>query len=166
MTPVAPKLRLASVVLVVGLLLAPAAHANPIDLNKATAADLEGLPGIGPEKAKLIVDHRAKYGAFASIDALDDVQGIGPATIENVRQFLRVVARPLPKGPPLRIDINKATVEQLIELPGITLDRARAIADERLTRGPFATCGDLTRVLGIGPATVASLQERCTTTGR
>jgi competence protein ComEA len=72
----------------VGLPGAPAAPAGgagspsaggKVDLNAATAADLDALPGIGPVLAERIVDHRADHGPFRSVDELDDVPGIGPA---------------------------------------------------------------------------------------
>jgi competence protein ComEA len=50
-----------------------------LDLNKATVADLDALPGIGPVLAQRIVDHRTAHGPFASVEQLDDVSGIGPA---------------------------------------------------------------------------------------
>ena len=50
-----------------------------LDLNAATVADLDALPGIGPVLAQRIVDHRTAQGPFTSVDQLDDVSGIGPA---------------------------------------------------------------------------------------
>jgi competence protein ComEA len=46
---------------------------------------LEALPGIGPVTAQKIVAWRAAHGAFRSVDALDDVPGIGPARVEQLR---------------------------------------------------------------------------------
>jgi competence protein ComEA len=64
---------------------------GPIDLNSADASLLESLPGIGPATAAAIVDDRAKNGRFSTVDDLDRVSGIGPATIERLRN--EVVAR-------------------------------------------------------------------------
>jgi competence protein ComEA len=61
-----------------------------VNINTATAAELEELPGIGPAIAAAIIAHRQKNGSFASVDALDDVQGIGPATLEAVRALVTV----------------------------------------------------------------------------
>jgi len=62
-----------------------AAAAGPlVDLNSATVAQLEALPGIGPSKAQAIVDER-KNGKFASIDDLERVKGIGPAIVAQLR---------------------------------------------------------------------------------
>jgi competence protein ComEA len=56
-----------------------------INVNRATAAELEGLPGIGPALAAAIVEHRSRAGDFATVDDLVDVPGIGPATVERLR---------------------------------------------------------------------------------
>ncbi|MCA9289346.1 MAG: ComEA family DNA-binding protein [Phycisphaerales bacterium] len=61
--------------------------AQTIDINTATAAELELLPGIGPSRARAIVEDRRANGVFGSVDELDRVRGIGPATIEGLRAF-------------------------------------------------------------------------------
>jgi competence protein ComEA len=55
------------------------AASGPVNLNTATAAQLDALPGIGPVLAQRIVDYRTQQGRFTSVDQLDDVPGIGPA---------------------------------------------------------------------------------------
>ena len=62
----------------------------PLDLNAATAASLQALPGIGPARAEAIVAERAAGGPFESIDELTRVKGIGPKTVEELRPFLRL----------------------------------------------------------------------------
>jgi len=59
-----------------------------IDPNRATAADLTRLPGIGPALAGRIVDDRGHNGLFRSPEALLRVRGIGPKTLERIRGFL------------------------------------------------------------------------------
>jgi competence protein ComEA len=66
------------------------APARPLDLNTATAAELEALPGVGPSTAGAIVDDRTRNGPFASVDDLDRVPGIGPAKLEALRQLVTV----------------------------------------------------------------------------
>jgi competence protein ComEA len=61
-----------------------------IDINSADASMLETIPGIGPVLAGAIVSHRDDNGPFPSVDALLDVSGIGPATLESVRPYVRV----------------------------------------------------------------------------
>jgi competence protein ComEA len=64
--------------------------AGPIDLNRATAEELDTLPGIGPATAAAIIDHRERNGPFTSIDGLLDVRGIGPAKLEGLRDLVAV----------------------------------------------------------------------------
>jgi competence protein ComEA len=62
----------------------------PLDLNAATADELDELPGIGPATAAAIVSHRDANGPFPSVDALADVRGIGPAKLDALRELVRV----------------------------------------------------------------------------
>ncbi len=61
-----------------------------VDINQATTADLDRLPGIGPSTARAIVDHRTRNGPFASVDDLLAVRGIGPAKLAELRALVRV----------------------------------------------------------------------------
>ncbi|UZN01816.1 ComEA family DNA-binding protein [Cellulomonas sp. S1-8] len=73
---------------------APAAVVGPpqdalVDLNTADAVTLEALPGVGPVLAARIVEHRAG-SPFTTVDELDDVSGIGPALLAELRPRVRV----------------------------------------------------------------------------
>ena len=57
-----------------------------ININTASASDLEKLPGIGPSLAQRIVEYRDSHGPFATVDALTDVPGIGRAKLEGLRE--------------------------------------------------------------------------------
>lgn len=61
-----------------------------VDLNTATAAELDALPGVGPVTAAAIVAWRQANGKFTSVDQLADVEGIGPARLEKLRALVRV----------------------------------------------------------------------------
>lgn len=61
-----------------------------VDINYAEAWLLQALPGIGPEKARAIVEYRDSHGQFASIDELALVPGIGRATCEVLADFATV----------------------------------------------------------------------------
>jgi competence protein ComEA len=61
-----------------------------VNVNTATAAELETLPGIGEVIAQAIIDHRTENGPFASVEELLDVTGIGDATLENIRELVTV----------------------------------------------------------------------------
>ncbi|RBY76067.1 competence protein ComEA [Geodermatophilus sp. TF02-6] len=61
-----------------------------VDLNTATVADLDALPGIGPVLAQRIVDHREQHGRFTAVEQLDDVPGIGPAIYAELAELVTV----------------------------------------------------------------------------
>jgi competence protein ComEA len=64
--------------------------APKVSLNTATAVQLEQLPGIGPAKARAIVDDRRRHGRYRSIEDLIRVRGIGAATVERIRGLVTV----------------------------------------------------------------------------
>jgi comEA protein len=66
-----------------------AAQEQRVDLNAATAAELETLPGIGPSKAKAIVEYRAKQ-RFSAPEELMQVQGVGAKLFEQLKDRITV----------------------------------------------------------------------------
>jgi competence protein ComEA len=61
-----------------------------IDLNRASQADLERLPGIGPSRAQDIIKERQENGPFRTVDDLTRVKGIGKSILEELRPYARV----------------------------------------------------------------------------
>jgi competence ComEA-like helix-hairpin-helix protein len=201
-------------VLLTCMFLALPAWAMTVDLNRASQAELETLPGIGPAKAADIIAWREANGPFTSPEQLDDVPGIGPATLSRLLPLVTVDGRTVvgaapaasshdthatsgatpyapppedlglviqpapdqPDPPPAadptgmiepspaagRIDINTASADQLMGLPGIGASKAALIVASRGQQGPFASCQDLQRVNGIGAKTVENLEHLCT----
>jgi competence protein ComEA len=68
----------------------PATTQFPINLNTATAEQLEAIPGIGPVLAQRIIEYRQTHGRFQSVDELLEVRGIGPKRLENMRPYVVV----------------------------------------------------------------------------
>lgn len=141
----------------------PLRPGETIDLDRAPAEELVRLPRIGPALAARIVADRAANGAFGRLEALDRVSGIGPSVLEAIRPHaaFSVPAAASTAGLGGRVatvSLNTATEAELAQLPGIGPVRARAIVDDRLRRGPFRRLEDLTRVSGVGSATVERLQ--------
>lgn len=72
-----------------GLLFSLSAWAA-MDLNKATPSELETIKGIGPVKAKAIVEHREKHGPFKNLNELAQVRGFGKANVAKLQDQLTV----------------------------------------------------------------------------
>ena len=66
------------------------ANNGPLDINRATAEELQRLPGIGPALADQIVRTRERRGSFASSDDLRAVPGIGPRKLDGIRDLITV----------------------------------------------------------------------------
>lgn len=62
--------------------------AQHVSLNRASAAELERLPRIGPVLAERIVTYRTAHGPFTDVDQLSVVPGIGPTLIAELREYL------------------------------------------------------------------------------
>ncbi len=63
---------------------------NPVNLNAASQARLQMLPGIGEVRAEAIIQFREIYGPFGETSEVTSVPGIGPATFENIRHLITV----------------------------------------------------------------------------
>lgn len=61
-----------------------------VNINTATQAELETLKGVGPAKAKAIMEYRAKNGNFKTIDDIKKVKGIGDKTFDKLKADLSV----------------------------------------------------------------------------
>ena len=68
----------------------PSGPTTLVNINSADEATLETLNGVGPVLAAAIIQYRTEHGPFASVDQLDEVSGIGPATLEDLRSQVTV----------------------------------------------------------------------------
>jgi competence protein ComEA len=68
----------------------PVGGTTLVNINTADATALEGLNGIGESLAAAIIQYRTDNGPFTSVDQLDEVSGIGPATLEKLRPFVTI----------------------------------------------------------------------------
>lgn len=158
-------------------------NSGTLDINVAAQEEFETLPGIGPAKARAIIQLRQSKGGFSSVDDLREVKGIGAKTFDQLRPLVRVGAN-LPAdaqligaGAPVSqkvelvaatpagsasgfggIDINTATIDDLLSLPGIGPSKANAIVDYRTQIGGFTNVDQLAEVKGIGPKTLDTLR--------
>ncbi len=131
-----------------------------LDPDRASARDLDRLPGVGMRLAKEIVSDRDLRGPFGSVEGLLRVDGIGPATVRRLEPFLRFqAARPHDAPSGETPNLNTMTLTDLERLPGVGPVRARAILAYRDKNGPFADSRELERVPGVGPRLAARLSE-------
>lgn len=68
----------------------PAYAAPLVDLNTSSRTHLETVSGIGPGKARAIIEYRTQHGPFKSVDELENVPGFGKKTIEKIRSRLTI----------------------------------------------------------------------------
>ena len=61
-----------------------------LNINTASAAELETLSGIGPQMAQRIIQYREEHGNFTSVEALTKVKGLGEKTLEKLKPFISV----------------------------------------------------------------------------
>ena len=73
-----------------GLRVSKSIHTGPININRATARQLDALDGIGPVIAQRIVDYRKANGSFVTIDDLQKVSGIGAAKFAQIKAKVRI----------------------------------------------------------------------------
>ena len=167
----------------VSLIAAQGIAAAAVDINSASVKELESLPGVGPAIAKKIVANRP----YKSVDELSKA-GLSAKAIEKLKPLVTVGAAapaaaaskaapqaPAPaaaKGkaaaekaaaaqklaPGQKVNINTATKDQLVALPGIGPTKAQAIIDGR----PYKAPEDIMKVKGIKQRTYGKIKDYIT----
>jgi competence ComEA-like helix-hairpin-helix protein len=152
----------------------PLGRGERIDVDRASAQDLQRLPGVGPGLARRMVEERNRSGPFGDTAALRRVPGIGPSKLARMAPNLAFSAPPRrPAGVPsagalggasavaatpvYTEVINRGSVTDLERISGIGRRRAARIVAFRDSAGPFQSPSDLARVLGISLALAGGL---------
>jgi competence ComEA-like helix-hairpin-helix protein len=159
-----------------------------VDVDRASAAELERLPRVGKRLAARIAADRRANGPFGSLEALGRVPGVSARLRSDLEPWVTfsggpqaavtspasVFPRPpspstrgaeAPKAPggcPSQVSLNRATREELACLPGIGPVLAERIAADREAHGPFREIGDLARIPGIGTRRIERLKRHAT----
>jgi competence ComEA-like helix-hairpin-helix protein len=131
----------------------------PLDLNRATAGDLEAVPGIGPVLAQRIVAYRQAHGPFKKMDDLEEVSGISPNNLPKLKPYLGL-GGPAPLAPSdwqAAMATGKPASGTFLEsqagrppLPGSPID-SQSKTPGRLIDPNLASQKDLEALPGIGP---------------
>ncbi|NNL32414.1 MAG: helix-hairpin-helix domain-containing protein [Flavobacteriaceae bacterium] len=121
----------------------PKSYDQKIDLNKATAKQLQRVNGIGEKLSDRIVSFRNKFNdGFIADVQLQDVYGLSPEVVERVlQQFTVKTPRKIEK-----IDLNTATMEQLVTIQHIDYEIASEIIEQRTLREGFNSFDELSKV--------------------
>lgn len=119
-----------------------------IDLNKATAEQLQKVNGIGVALSDRIIKYRNKFvGGFISDIQLTDINGLSPEVIERItNEFTVKTPRPIQK-----LNLNTANKEQLVTIQHVDYEIAHYIIEQRTLRDGFKSMDELSKVKGIPP---------------
>ena len=117
-----------------------------IDLNKATAEQLQSIKGIGKVLSERIIKYRNRFpDGFMDLVELNDVYGLSSEVIESIRRKFTV----MPSQSIEKVDLNTATLTQLVKIRHISYDLAFSILEERALRDGFNTLDELKKVRGF-----------------
>ena len=120
----------------------PKTFSQKQDLNTATAAQLKRVYGIGEKLSERIVAYRVKYGDFVADVQLQEVYGLSPEVIERaLNDFTVKTGKPITK-----ININTATLDQLVTIKYIDYEIGHSIIEQRTLREGFKSFDELTKV--------------------
>lgn len=121
----------------------PKSFEEKLDLNTATKTQLKRVNGIGDALSSRIIKYRNKFtGGFIADAQLQDVYGLSSEVIERIKeQFTVKTPRQINK-----LDLNSASIEQLVTIQHIDYELAYEIINQRTLREGFKTFGELTKV--------------------
>lgn len=116
-----------------------------LDINLATKEDLIKVYGIGPALSERILKLKDLLGGFVSMEQMNDVWGLSPEVIENLNKNFKVIALPKVK----KVDINNASIKELMLFPYFKYALAKAIVTYRSMNGDFKENADLIKINGF-----------------
>jgi len=124
---------------------------SPVDINSATAEEWQQLPGIGPYRARKIVEYRDRLGGFVSIDQVATTYGLPDSSFQQIAGLLRA-STPVPS-----LYVNRMTAEELGRHPYLRRRTAEIIVRYRQNHGAFASADELKKVRALSTETLEQL---------
>jgi competence ComEA-like helix-hairpin-helix protein len=115
-----------------------------LDINQATKEDLMKVYGIGDKISDRILEQKEKYGAFVSMEQMDDIWGLSPEVLEKLKSSFSVKSVTNCK----KININNASVKELTQFPFFRYQLAKDIVVFRTMKGDIKI-EDLSKIKGF-----------------
>ncbi len=112
------------------------------DLNSVTAEELKVINGIGDKLSARIIKFRDRLGGFLEDDQLSDVYGLEPEVVGRTLDQFTVLSKPSI----IKINLNKATVDEIAQLIYISYDVATKIVEYREINGQISSLNELTKI--------------------
>lgn len=116
-----------------------------MDINEASQEDLIKIYGIGPALSERILKEKSKYGAFMSMDQMEDIWGLSPEVIENLNKYFEIKVIPNIK----KVNINNASIKELTQFPPFRYVLAREIVAYRSMNSGIKSSEDLMKIKGF-----------------
>lgn len=126
----------------------PERKIEPVDINKDDTAAFIALPGIGPVLAGRIINFRNKLGGFHSVEQVGETYGLPDSTFQKLKPYFLLSEPEVQK-----LNVNKATKEELNVHPYISWKLANAIVEYRNQHGNYHSLDDLKNILILDEAT-------------
>lgn len=115
------------------------------DINTATSADLEKIYGIGEVTAQRILSYKERFGAFVSMEQLNEVWGLTPEVVISLQRQFEIKTQTGIK----KIDINNASIKELAQFPYFKYPLAKQIVIYRSMNEAIDKTTDLTKIKGM-----------------
>jgi DNA uptake protein ComE-like DNA-binding protein len=120
-------------------------NSNIQDINTAGSEDLEKIFGIGEVTAKRILSFKERFGAFVSMEQVNDILGLSAEVVANLQEHFEIKTLTGIK----KLDINNASINELAQFPYFKYALAKQIVIYRSMNGPIVETADLTKIKGM-----------------
>jgi len=132
---------------------------DKINVNTATAKDIDAIPGVGKTLAERIVEFRQSHGRIQDMNELLGVQGISPKKLETLNRYLTTASTAASLQAKKKLNLNFASQKEIEALPGIGPGLAKAIVEYRNRKGTFYSLEDLQEIPGLTEAKFLKFEE-------